>query len=411
MTGRHGASHEVFTKGFYAGDRDYTVRGILGQAVRGGADAGEVLATIAGVGEHDERGWYEAWFRLGQRVGAIGDTAAADGRRASAASAYLRAANYLAVAAESLQSLEHSDELLPTFRAHRAAWEGFVDATAWDAERFRIPLSDGISMPAWFFRPDATGAGRPTLVMVNGSDGSISALWGSGAEAALERGYNVLLFDGPGQQSLLFEQNVPFRPDWQNVLAPVVDALIARDDVDAASLAVYGISQGGFWVPRALADEHRFAAAIADPGVVDVSASWRKNMPHSLLKALDAGDTATFDRDMAFGMKMPGAAGLRATWAFRARPYGTTGYAETLQAVSSYRLGDDAARIATPLLLSDPEDEQFWPGQSAALAAAAPDATLVRFTAAEGANFHCQPMGRSLTEQRMFDWLDTVLAR
>jgi hypothetical protein len=34
----------------------------------------------------------------------------------------------------------------------------------------------------------------------------------------------------------------------------------------------------------------------------------------------------------------------------------------------------------------------------------------VRFSAAEGADRHCQPMGRALTEQRMFDWLDDRLA-
>ena len=31
-------------------------------------------------------------------------------------------------------------------------------------------------------------------------------------------------------------------------------------------LALYGISQAGYWVPRALAFEHRIAAAVADPG-------------------------------------------------------------------------------------------------------------------------------------------------
>jgi hypothetical protein len=30
----------------------------------------------------------------------------------------------------------------------------------------------------------------------------------------------------------------------------------------------------------------------------------------------------------------------------------------------------------------------------------------VRFTAAEGAGEHCQPLARTLTAQRIFDWLD-----
>lgn len=29
----------------------------------------------------------------------------------------------------------------------------------------------------------------------------------------------------------------------------------------------------------------------------------------------------------------------------------------------------------------------------------------MEFSATEGANGHCQPLGRELTEQRVFDWL------
>ena len=32
------------------------------------------------------------------------------------------------------------------------------------------------------------------------------------------------------------------------------------------------------------------------------------------------------------------------------------------------------------------------------------------FTQAEGASYHCQPLARELTEQRMFDWLDEHVA-
>jgi hypothetical protein len=34
-----------------------------------------------------------------------------------------------------------------------------------------------------------------------------------------------------------------------------------------------------------------------------------------------------------------------------------------------------------------------------------------RFTQAEGASYHCQPLARELTEQRMFDWMDEQIGR
>jgi hypothetical protein len=68
-------------------------------------------------------------------------------------------------------------------------------------------------------------------------------------------------------------------------------------------------------------------------------------------------------------------------------------------------------KIRTPLLVCDPDGEQFWPGQAQRLVDALPDyAELLPFRAAEGADFHCEPMARALVDQRMFDWLDDVFA-
>jgi hypothetical protein len=193
------------------------------------------------------------------------------------------------------------------------------------------------------------------------------------------------------------------------VITPVVDFLLRRSDVDPKRIAMYGVSQAGFWVPRALAFEHRIAAAVADPGVVDVSASWIAHLPKSMVKLLDNGESEKFDKEMAFGMKFSGDA--ERAWNFRARPYQQDGYFATLAAVKRLTLGDEVADITTPLLITSPEDEQFWPGQSKRLAEMTSKvSTLVEFTAAEGANFHCEPLARALVDQRMFDWLDERMA-
>jgi hypothetical protein len=401
--------HRAFSKGFYKSDDfDYEVRGLLGAASHGNTDAGEVLATIDSVSEGDHEHWFQSWHDTGSRVRALADDAAKAGDSVSASAAYLRASTYFGVAVNAVSGLESDDLLVPTFRLQRSSWEGFVDTTDREVERVEIPY-EGDTMPGWFFRPSPESATRRTLVMVNGSDGATSGLWNTGAAGALARGYNVLLFDGPGQQSLLFERGIGFRPDWEAVLTPVVDFLLQRADVDVNRLALYGISQGGFWITRALAYEHRFAAAIADPGVHDVAASWNASIPASLLKLFRAGKKDAFDRDMALGMKFSPATAR--TWKFRARPYAKDSYFDTLTEVHRYTLTEDeAGAITTPLFLADPENEQFWPGQSQWLAVRTGGPVEVSpFTAAEGANFHCQPMARQLTDARMFGWLGTVL--
>ncbi|TKR22028.1 alpha/beta hydrolase [Cellulomonas hominis] len=387
-------------------DRDEVVRSTLGRAVHGAADVGEVLTAVAGVPAKDHDAWFAAWRDLGDRVAAQGDAAAAGGHRASAASAYLRASAYFAVAVNAVAALASDAELLPTFRAHRRAWDAWVDHADLDVVGVAVPY-EGDTLPGYLFRAPGGGA-RPTVVAVNGSDGSLTSLWGECVAGALRRGYHALVFDGPGQQSVLFERGVPFRPDWEKVLTPVLDALLARPEVDAGRVAVYGVSQAGYWVARALAFEHRPVAAVVDPGVVDVAASWEREVPGSLLKLLDKGEDHAFDRDMELGMRLSRTTAR--TWRFRARPYGADGYAATLREVRRYDVAEVADRISTPLLITDPEGEQFWPGQSRRLAALTPTvSTLVPFTAAEGADGHCQPLARALTEQRVFDWLDGYL--
>lgn len=136
-----------------------------------------------------------------------------------------------------------------------------------------------------------------------------------------------------------------------------------------------------------------------------MAASWLKHLPAHLVRLLEAGRDEKFDQEMTIGMRF--SADTARTWRFRARPYGISGYAETIRAVQTYDLTEVAGQIRTPLLITSPEGEQFWPGQSARLAELAPAvSTLIDFTADEGADQHCQPLARTLTAQRMFDWLD-----
>ncbi|HEX3211452.1 MAG TPA: prolyl oligopeptidase family serine peptidase [Actinomycetota bacterium] len=280
-------------------------------------------------------------------------------------------------------------------------------------ERLQIPY-EGTTLPGYLFRAPGAEPGerRPLVVLNNGSDGATSHMGLFGGWAAGERGYHAMTFDGPGQQAALFRQGIPFRHDWEAVLTPVVDAMAARPDVDADRIALIGVSQAGYWVPRALAFEHRFVAAVADPGVVDVSSSWVRQLPGFMRAQLeDPSKKDAFDKEMGWTERL--SRSTRATLHFRGEPYGVPGDSrfDLYQEVMKYRLGDEVAGITTPMLITEPEDEQFWPGQSQALHDLLPGPRqLVRFTAAEGANRHCEPLGLAVRDTRIFDWLDRHLA-
>jgi len=385
---------------------DFEIRAGLGGAYYGSTDAGEILATVESIEDGNFESWFAAFRATGDRLRILGDEAV---HSVSKGEAYLRAANYYGLANVFVDGTDDPSRQRPTWQAHIDCWNAFCELRSPRVDFLRVPL-DGVDMPGWFFKAASDDTPRPTLVFTNGSDAPTAGMWGFGIAGALRRGYNAFTYDGPGQNTMLWIHGVPFRPDWEAVVTPIVDALLARPDVAADKLVLSGLSQGGYWAPRALAFEHRFAAGIADPGVMDVSTSWMREMTDEDLAMIAGGEREAFDAAVAEAMKdLP--ASMRQTLEWRQKPYCTDSLFDVLKALEEYNLREVAAQIRCPMFIADPDDEQFWPGQSRMLRDALSTPThLARFTREEGANWHCEPLARSLYDQRVFDWLDALFS-
>ena len=380
----------------------------LGSVYQQAADVGEVLTTVDRIHDGAAQSWVDEWTATADRLAGEAAGRAGEGHRSSAAGQYLRASLYYSVATYSADGTGDPGLFASLWEKHRSAWDQFVElgeSGGPAAERVQIPY-EATTLPGYFFRAGAADEPRRTLIFNNGSDGSVVGAWTGGIAPALARGWNAMTFDGPGQNAALVRQGLPFRPDWENVVTPVVDFLSARADVAGGKLALLGVSQGGYWVPRALAFEHRIGAGVADPGVVDVSTTVLGHLPHLMVKLLEAGEREKFNRDMQWALKM--APATRSLLALRMRPYGVSTPYEFFSAARDYVLTDDLiARITTPVLVTSPEHEQFWPGQSQELfGKLGGRKAIVAFTAAEGADSHCEPTASGLRSERIFDWLD-----
>ena len=338
----------------------------------------------------------------------IAEAADAAGHRVSAREAYLRAGSYLFAATGALDGTDDPDRMVPIWREHRECFERFGELCDPPVEPLEIPC-DGDTLKGWFF-----AAGRLRLAAADRDpqqrqrrprDRDVAAGRGR-ARPRLQRA--DLRRPRPGGGAVGAGPPVPPRlgaGDHPRRRPPRRPPRRRPDRI-----AILGVSQGGYWVPRAVAFEQRIAAAVADPGVVDVSTAWTENFPKSMIKLIDEGERDKFDKQFRFAEHFLGKT-TRQTLAFRMKPYRTESMFEAIEAVRAYRLDDVVAEITTPMLITDPEDEQFWPGQSRRLfdALPGPDKEIVAFTAAEGANFHCEPMGQALADQRIFDWLDDRL--
>jgi len=319
--------------------------------------------------------------------GAAWAAAHAAGDPAAAAEHFRRAADEYAGALQLVAFSSEPERAGDLWRRQRDCWERMVDLVG--GERVAIPY-EGATLPAFLFR--ASDEPRPLVVINRGCDEPTSDAWELGAAAA-ERGYHWMTFDGPGQQAALVERGLTARPDWERVLTPVVDTMLARADVDPGRLAVIGTSQAGMLVPRALAFEHRFAAAAVDPGIVDLLAPCAEQLPPRLRTDLHRGDSAAFDRALHVDELLHPE--LTARLDERAAPFGLRGCSrfDLFRAVARYRLGSEIDGVRTPLLVVDREGDGRWPGQSGQLFDRLPGAKrLVR-----------------AGETHVLDWLDAHL--
>jgi pimeloyl-ACP methyl ester carboxylesterase len=300
------------------------------------------------------------------------------------------------------------DEL---FEAHRQEVDNFRRVAALLAappEIIQIPYED-TSLPGYFFRAAGDGTRRATVILTNGYDGTAEELYFANGAAALERGYNVLAFDGPGQGAMIIDRGVPLRPDWENVISPVVDYLLTRPDVDPARIALIGLSLGGYLAPRAATAERRLAACVSDCGPYDVFDVLARRLPGFLARQLPDGNPAAaglLGRIVGSVMKKP-----TAGWAMRRNlmVHGLTDPLGYFRIAPQYSLKGIEDRIQCPTFVCSAEGDDLSADAEKLYDALTCVKRYYQFTAAEGAGQHCEGAARTLFHARAFDWLSEVL--
>jgi dienelactone hydrolase len=380
----------------------------LGFAYANITDVGETLATIERIPDGDAEAWVTEWTKIADRLVKQADASLAGGHTVSARTKLLRASTYFDHASSMSPGTEDPSRYTSLWEHHRKCWDRAVDVFECPVEKVQIPY-EGTTLEGYFFRPSDDPTPRPTVILNNGSDGPVISQWSFGGRAAIARGFNAITFDGPGEGAALHRQHLYFRADWERVVTPVVDFLLTRPEVDPARIALQGISQGGYWAPRAAAFEHRLCALVADPGVMRVASSWEAHLPKEMVQLIDDGNQKDFDALMDANPN----AQQKALLAWRMAPYGTTSYYEAYVKAREQTLDDaTVAQIRCPTLVLDPDGEQFWSGQSKQFFDALTcEKQLRHFTTEEGADWHCEPAAQSLRDEVVFDFLETVFAK
>ena len=238
-------------------------------AIEMGARIGEIEAMCAPLQEAAKapdaagtKAFRETWVRMADQLCELAAEDEARGRLLSAGEKLRRASSYL-ITAERLQAHD-SPGRLALYQRQLAL---FQQGSAWlgdKVQRVEIPY-EGKTLSALYLPADGLQPGQraPLLVQLNGLDSTKEMKHLVGLPAWLaRRGVSSLVVDQPGTGEALRLHGITARFDAEHWASRVVDWLETRPDVDAKRIGCEGVSLGGYYCPRAVAFEPRFATGV-----------------------------------------------------------------------------------------------------------------------------------------------------
>lgn len=391
-------------RGFDDEEFDFQMLRSVGVAGAGGATIGECLTVASKTRDGIPSSWVENFSEMADRVDQEASKCLETGHLVSArdlfcrASMYYRAAEYF----EMPDSPNHDVLGNKSRESFRQACGLFSPAI-----RFITIPYEPLPLPGYYARANQEAGPNKTLIVLGGFDSSGEELYFQCGVEALKRGFDVVLFDGPGQTGMMrYTPKVPFRPDYEGVIQKVVDHVLSWDTVDASRLALLGISFGGYLAPRGVAYEPRIRALIADSPVTD----WRSYMGGFFGSDPESEPDFT-SRELAEIPDSVITPRQKQMLIHCFRKFGVDTWHGLLQTLNEYHLSPEMmASIRIPVLACVGEGEGDEPKRQCdefkRLVTGPVD--VHRFTREWGADAHCQFNNLPRFSQVAYDWLDDV---
>ncbi|MCC6075108.1 alpha/beta hydrolase family protein [Pseudomonas sp. GCM10022188] len=361
-------------------------------ALTHGGNIGEVDAMCAPLLEAARAGddpgtlaFYEAWKGGGDKLVALADEDLARGRQLSAGEKLGRAALYYGIA-ERMQAhgFEHR---LAMYRRSLELFERSRTLGRENCQRVEIPYGQA-HLSGLYVRAEglAAGARAPIVVVMNGLDSTKEMLQKSvmGTMFA-RRGLSTLFVDQPGTGEALRLHGMPAVHDTEVWAAKIVDWLEQHPEVDGQRIGALGVSLGGYYCPRAVAFEPRFACGA----VWGANHDWRE-VQQARLKREGENPVPHYWKHVQ--------------WVFGAKDMN-----DFLAKAEHMHLNGVLERIRVPFLVTHGDNDRQIPlkyaHQTFEQLVNSPDKELIVFTAREGGVEHSSLDNPSNAGNLIADWL------
>lgn len=388
-------AHRQFVRLHFDDDEmDFAFQWVLGSISMGGCELGEAFTAAGKITSGDAESWQREWAAMGTLVEARGRASLEAGHEVSAREQLMRASNYYRA------SLISMDPDSPSFEANALKARELLEQAGRlldpPLEYIELAFEDTM-LPGYYRRAGGSGP-KKTLIMIGGGETFAEDLVFYIARAAHERGYNFLTVDLPGQ-GLMPLAGKPFRAEMEGPLRVVVDFALSRPEVDPERLAMYGISGGGYFVPRAAVTDKRIKAIAMNSAVVDDQALFA-SMPVATATPDVVATWSSFKRGTVEAI----------AWRWDVPRDDIPGL---VAAQEGYQF--DPTQVTCPALVlvgeGEYQDPEVQRQQQVAIDNLPnPDKRFIITPGEEGASSHCIGENRSVMSQVVFDFFDEIFA-
>ena len=383
----------VLKKGVYQLNDESNFNYQLNRVINWDGGRLEDVVTVAGK-IHNSADWKRAMITLGNR-------AMKEGRTENAI-AYYRMSEFFMYDGD-------PDKKKYYERATKLFYQYYADFFEGDhprVRRYEVPYRN-VKLPVMHVVPE--GKSKGTILIHGGNDSYFEEFLFT-VLYMQEKGYEVYMFEGPGQGGVMRVQGMHFTHEWEKPVKAVLD-YFHLDDV-----TIIGISLGGYLAPRAAAFDkriHRVVAWSVFPCFQDVIVGMQKPAIQKLfylLMGLHArplinyvfGKKAKKEPVIDWGIK-------HGCYAYEAKD--AYGYARKLKL---YDLEPVADRITQDMLIVGANQDHFidyrMVGREINMLKNVKSLTFRLFTDKEDAQNHCNVGNGKLVIDTICNWIEQISA-
>lgn len=271
-----------------------------------------------------------------------------------------------------------------------------------EVQNFRVPYED-VFLPIMYAK--AKGPTRDIILLHGGNNSYFEELFFPMLYLA-EQGFDVYLFEGPGQGGVVRQQGKHFTNQWERPVSTILDYFHLED------VTIVGASLGGYLAPRAAAFENRIERVVAwsvFPDFLDVIIGTQPRKVQTVLRLLLKCKAKGLinlivkqkmkhgDSTVVWGLKH----GMFAYEA--ATPY------EYFQKISTYQIAPFASTIRQDILILGAAQDHFVDyrtvGKEIRLLSNVRSLTFRLMTETEQASNHCNCGNSKLVLDTISDWI------